>query len=362
MAISRREKISLRIRHEEIPFDRIMLKMGCIEDNSLPIVSVLIAVRNEKEYITRCIESLINQDYPVSRCEIITIDGMSTDGTKDIVVGYPGVRLFDNPNKIKSSGLNIGIKESRGSIVIIVDGHARVERDFITKSVEYLQKTDAACVGGAIRTIGEGYMGKTIACVLSCLFGVGNAKFRYSSSYEGYIDTVPFGAYWKKVFNEVGFFDESRQRTEDLDLHARIRKKGGKFFMTPEIKSYYYCRSTLKGLMKQAFSNGYEVVTALHAISARHLAPLIFVLSLLASLIFSFFADVGKILFGIITGSYLIASLFFSFGIGIKKGLKYVPALPITFFTLHFGYGLGSLWGLLIFWKSLDSRRKKRRN
>jgi len=320
------------------------------EKNKKILVSVILAVKNEEEHIEKCLKALVNQDYPKDRYEIIIVDGMSQDRTKEIVTEfvkiYPNVKFFDNPKVIKPCGLNIGIKKAVGDIISIVDGHTRVTEDFITKAVEFLEKTGAACVGGPINTVSGGYMGKAIAYVLSSPFGVGNAKFRYSKK-EGYVDTVPFGAYWKKVFDEVGLFDESRMRTEDLDLHARIRKKGGKFFMTPKIRSYYYCRSTLRGLMEQAFFNGYEVITALHAVSLRHLVPFFFLLSVVGSLILSLFFHPFIYLFVSVFWSYFALNIFFSAQVSLKNDLKYFPALILSFSTLHFSYGFGSMWGVI---------------
>ena len=321
----------------------------------LPQVSIIVAVRNEEKYIKKCLDSLVNQNYPKDKYEIIVVDGMSNDGTRKIILEfqekYQNLRLWDNPKLIYPSALNIGIKQSKGDVIIKVDAHVRVAKDLISKNVEYLKKTGAVCVGGQIKTIGEGLIGKAIALVLSSFFGTGGAKFRSNSKYEGYTDTVPFGAYRKKVFDEVGLYDEKRVRTEDLDLHARIRKRGEKIFITPKIKSYYYCRSSLPELIKQSFSNGYEVITALHAISLRHLTPFCFVAGVIISLILSPFFFWAKILFVLIFGSYILLNLLLSLKISFKNGFKYFLILPIIFFLHHFSYGIGSIWRLLTFYK-----------
>lgn len=316
------------------------------------LVSVIVVVKNEENYIEKCLKSLICQDYPFSKYEILVVDGMSTDGTRGIVIKFKqkyanNIKLLDNPKGSYPSGLNVGVRHSRGEIIIKIDGHVYVAKNFISKSVEYLQKTDAVCVGGPIKTIGQGFIGKTIALVLSSPFGVGGAKFRCFPFYEGYADTVPFGAYQKKIFNQVGFYDENRFRTEDLDLHSRIRKKGGKFYLTSEIKSYYYSRATIKELIKQAFSNGYEIITALHAISLRHIVPFVFIVSLLLFLSISLFIEIGKYLLLSTLLVYLSVAIFFSVLISVKKGIKYILILPIIFFVFHFSYGLGSLWSII---------------
>jgi len=319
-----------------------------------PKITLLIVVRNEREYIKKSLNSLLNQTYPKKLTEIIIIDSESTDGTREYLkkriktLKKKGIdiKLFDNPKKILASGWNIGIKKAKGDIVIRIDAHSWIEKDFVSRSVEYLLKTDAACVGGPIQAVGEGYIGKSIAYVLSSHFGTGDAKFRHSCK-EGYVDTIAYGAYWRKIFDEVGFFNENLIRNQDLDFHFRIKKKGGKFFLTPKIKSYYWVRSSIKDLIKQSFNNGYWNIITLHAISVRHFIPLCFVGGLLGSLVLGFFFLYGKILFGLILGSYILLNLFFSFKISFKKGIKYLLILPIIFLLFHLSYGFGSLWSII---------------
>lgn len=316
---------------------------------SQPKVSVVVAVRNEEKHIAQCLQSLIDQDYLSDSYEILVVDGRSQDRTRDIVASflekYPQIRLLDNPKVVYPAGLNIGIREARGEVIIKVDGHAFVARDFLSKSVAYLQKTGAAVVGGPVATVGKGYIGRAIAGVLSSPFGVGDARFRYSRK-EGYVNTVPFGAYWKKTFDEVGLFKESLQRVEDLELHSRIRQKGGKFFLTPEIKSTYHSRATLKGLIRQAFSSGYEVGAMRRVVLPRHLVPLAFVSLLLVLLLLAIFTSMGRILLLAFLGAYFLGALIFSLKIGLERGAGIIPISPILFFLFHFSYGIGSLWSL----------------
>jgi len=323
-------------------------------------ISIVIACKNEEKHIKKCLNSLIQQNYPVDKFEIILVDGMSDDKTKEIIKKFQitnsefQIRLLDNPKKINSFGFNVGIKKAQDDIIVIFGAHSIAEKDFITKNVEYLEKTSADCVGGPIRTIGESFIGKIISFVLSSPFGVGGAKFRYSQK-EGYVDTVAYGAYKKNVFNKIGLFDERLVRNHDIEFNTRLIKSGGKIFMTPEIKSYYYCPKTLNKFSKQAFSNGlWNIYTSKlipGSLHLRHFIPLCFVLGLLGSILISLIHPLGKWLFGIIICLYLISDLFFSFKISFKSGLKYFLFIPFFFPILHFSYGLGSFWGILTFYK-----------
>ncbi len=355
--------------------------------DSPPFVSVIIPARNEESHISKCLESIIGQDYPKDKFEIIIIDGQSQDETIQQIkklsgnvtpknrgmessshmageneeINRPDIRVIENPKLIQSVGLNIGIQEARGDYIIRMDAHTVYTADYISKCVEWLDKTGAHNVGGPIESLhgDETILARTIALASSSVFGVGNSKFRTSRKAD-YVDTVTFGAWPKTVFKKVGLFDERLVRNQDIEHNARIRKKGGSIFMTPEIKSYYYCRRTLKDLWKQNFGNGkwviYTKLIAPYCLSWRHFTPLIFVASLIVTGLIAIVGrqfDLNKLyvlcslLFATIVASYTFSSLFFSARLSFKKGYKYIFILPIIFSTLHFSYGLGSIWGLL---------------
>ena len=334
--------------------------MKSYQNKNLAFVSIVIACQNEEKYIKECLNSLINQNYPKNNFEIIVADGESQDKTKKIINNviennpHIKIKFLNNPQKFNSFGFNLGIKESRGEVIIIFGAHTIANKNFIVKNIEYLEKTETDCVGGPIKNVSNSFMGKIISLVISSPFGVGGAKFRYSQE-EGYVDTVAFGAYRAKIFKKIGLFNEKLVRNQDIEFNSRMRKAGGKIFMTPEIKSYYQVPETLSKLWLQNFRNGLWNIHTQKLVPGslrlRHFIPLCFIGGLLGSLILTFFTLVGKILFILIASSYILANLFFSFKISLKKGLKYLPVLPITFFILHFSYGLGSIWGILTLWK-----------
>jgi len=323
-------------------------------------VSIIIACRNEEKHIKKCLDSLVKQNDFRGNTEIIVVDGMSNDKTKKIVkkiqITNPEsqIKLLDNPKKFNSFGFNVGIKEARGDIIIIFGAHSTADKNFISKNIEYLKKTQADCVGGPIETIGKSSIGKIISFVLSSPFGVGGAKFRYSQK-EGYVDTVAYGAYKKEVFKTIGLFDERLIRNHDIEFNTRLIKNDGKIFMTPEIKSYYYCPNSIIKFSKQGFSNGlWNIYTSKlmpGSLHLRHFIPFCFVVGLLGSILISFINPIGKWLLCLIIFSYTIGNLLFSLKIILKKGLRYLLLLPISFFILHFSYGFGSLWGILTLWK-----------
>lgn len=323
--------------------------------NDKPFVSVIIPCRNEEKYISKCLDSIIANDYPKDRIEIFVIDGMSTDGTNSVVENYVKkynfIKLLKNPKKTASSAMNIGIKNSRGDIIIRMDAHNIYKEDYISKCVNYLDQLKADNVGGIWITLpGENSsIAKAISLVLSHPFGIGNSYFRRGVKEIREVDTVPFGCYKREVFERIGFFNENLIRNQDIEFNLRLKRAGGKIFLCPDIVSYYYARSNLRSLFKQNFMNGFWVVYSLKyanlPFSYRHLVPAVFLLSLLLSLLLiPIYKNAIYFLVGI-WGIYAVLDIISSFSLSLKHGLKYFPYLIITFPTLHFSYGFGSLWG-----------------
>ena len=326
-----------------------------------PFITAVIVVRNEEKYIEKCFRSLLEQSYPLDRYEILIIDGLSDDNTlaiaketeekyswRELANGDKSkvqVRYLQNQKKILASGWNLGIQEAKGDYVTRIDAHGYADKDFILKSAEtILNIGDAVCVGGSIRTESISKTGKVIAYVLSSPFGVGNSKFRYSQKAQ-YVDSVAFGLYKKSIFNEVGYFDETLWRNQDNDLHRRIRERGEKFYLNPEIKSTYFARETVKSMMKQGYQNGKWNIIAFRigkkSLSLRHLVPLGFVLGIIGCGVLGFFNPIFWHLFLAVLILHLVLGVMFS----LKKtnDLAYVIQMPWLFMLLHLSYGIGSL-------------------
>ena len=311
------------------------------------MVSVILPIRNEEKYIARCLDSIVEHDYSKEGIEVLVVDGMSDDKTRAIIeryaMSYAFIRLLDNPRKITPCALNIGIKNAHGGIIIRADAHSEYARDYIQKCCEFLNRGEADNVGGVVEHKGDGFIGQAIAYAQSCRFGLGGAKFRTAKKAQ-YVDTIFPGSWRKSIFDIYGLFDERLARNQDIEHNARIRKNGGKIFLTPEIKSYYYCRSSLKGLWVQNFRNGFWNIKTIRicpgSLSVRHFIPLVFVTSLLTSWM------IPHLWLAIII-SYLLCNLFFSLKIAVANGFKYFYIMPTVFATIHLSYGFGSLAGVI---------------
>lgn len=326
-------------------------------DVSVPLVSVVMPVRNEKKYIENSIKSILSNDYPSERIEVIVADGLSDDGTRDIVSRLSQedarVKMVDNHGLTRPFALNVGIKASCGDVIIPFDGHAEMYPDYIKNAVDCLQKQkDAWIVGGCIETISEGYIGHVIAAAMASPAGVGNSRFRLGN-YEGWVDTLPYGAHPKWIFEKVGYFDEELTRNQDDEFNLRINLAGGKIWMSPSIRAKFYSRSSISKLLKQYFLYGFWRIRTMQKhkrpATLRQVVPLIFVLSILILALAGFVWTPLWYLLGAEIGLYLLGIIAGAVDVGRKSGWKYMPLAPIIFSILHFAYGLGSIWGIIRF-------------
>lgn len=316
-------------------------------------ISVVMPVYNEEKYIKNCIESLLLQDYPKNLMEWIFVDGMSSDNTVELIKKYKErypemIKILANPNKTVPYAMNIGIKEAKGKFIVRLDAHADYSKDYISKCVYYLETTDADNVGGVAETKSKGFVGNAIAKMLSSRFGVGNSDFRTNGE-SGYVDTVPFGAFRKEVFEKWGGYDERLTRNQDNEMNYRIRKNGGKVYLSSDIKLSYYCRDSIKGISNMALKNGmWNVITMKlcpGSMGLRHFIPLTFLLSIIVLPILSIFVHPFALLFAIEMCLYLLLDCYFS---GKQAdGIKEFLLLLILFPIFHITYGAGSLKGLL---------------
>ena len=321
-------------------------------------MTVVMPVRNEADFIARSLGAVIAQQ----SSQVIVADGRSTDGTREelerLAGEQPNLKITDNPDGIVAPGLNQAISESRGKVVIRVDGHCEVAPDYVERCLEALERNGMGeggllGVGGPIETVGETWIARVISASMSSAFGVGGSAFRVGTSRQKDVDTVAFPAYPKATLDAVGPFDEELVRNQDDEYNFRLRAMGGRVVLCPEIKSTYYSRSTLRSLWRQYFQYGYWKVRVMQKhprqMQPRQFVPGLFVFALLTSLFASLFFPVLRVVFGLVAGTYVVANLAASIAVAVRRGLSLLPLLPIVFSVLHLSYGFGFLWGLVRF-------------
>lgn len=321
-------------------------------------LSVICPIYNEEKYIGQFLDSLLTQDYPKDDLEILLVDGMSKDRTREIVAEYiaehPFIRLIDNPDKIVPYAMNRGIDAAKGDIIMRLDAHASYQPDYFSVLVNGLKRLNADNVGTVCKTDVLNKTPKTLAIreVLGNKFGVGNSTFRTGIDHEQEVETVPFGCWRKEVFEKYGKYDVRLVRNQDIELNKRIIRGGGKIYILPDTYCTYLARETWKALAKNNYGNGkWNILTVYYtkmfsSLSLRHFIPLLFLLSLIVPLLLGLiwwpFALVSFASMLAYTGLLSAVSL----KLTIDKNLNFIYLL-ITFFVLHLSYGWGSLMGIV---------------
>ena len=333
---------------------RSVTKNPLASSSDFPLVSVIIPARDEARFIEQDIRSVLANDYPADRLEVVVVDGMSDDGTGDIVRRIAGeeprVRYMTNPGRITSTALNIGLRASKGEVFLILGGHAVVTPTFIRLSVQTLREhPEAWCAGGCIKTVCHNYTGRCISAAMSTPVGIGNNRFRLGS-YKGFVGTVAYGAYWRWVVDKIGYFDEQLVRNQDNDFNQRIILAGGKVYLESDIESSYYCRDSLAKLTRQYYEYGFWQIRVLQKhrrpLKPRQIVPLLFVTTLLVGLVSAFLWR--PLRFHLAGLAILYAAVLLAGVVDVtrRKDIRHAILAPPVFMILHFGYGIGNLAGI----------------
>jgi glycosyltransferase involved in cell wall biosynthesis len=327
---------------------------------NIPFISIIIPCRNEEDYITGCLDSVLAQDYPGDKMEILVADGMSTDDTKKIILDFekkhPSIHYFENPKKIVTMGLNILIKQAKGEFILRMDAHTEFPKDYVSKCVKYIQEYNVDNVGGIIVTLpgNNTLRAQAIALAMSSTFGVGNSYFRTGTKEPRMVDTVPFGCFRKEVFDKVGLFDEDMVRSQDAEFNLRLIKNGGKILLAPDIVSHYYARDSFIKLITMYAQYGYfkslSAAKLGKIMGIRQMIPALFVGSLLVLVLGAILFKPLIWLFLFELGLYLAANSYFSFKISLKNSPFLLPFLVWSFILIHFTFGYNYLRGIIDFW------------
>jgi succinoglycan biosynthesis protein ExoA len=323
---------------------------------SQPTISVVIPCRNEKAHIAECLRTVLSQEAVPGGFEVIIAEGMSDDGTREILEKMARddqrLRVVDNPDRIKSRGMNLSIRQARGEYIAVMDAHNVYASDYLRSCLEILQQTGADNVGGSMICHGQSWLQKAIAIAHHSRFSVGGARW-HDAYYEGPADTVFGGFYRREVFERVGLFDETLIRNQDDEFNLRLTRAGGKIWQSPRIKSWYHPRASLRALFRQYMQYGYWKIRVIQKhrkpASFRHLVPGSFVFCLFVLPLMAFFYPLaGWIWLGMVC-QYACCNLFASAATAARQGWGFLPILPPVFACYHFGYGIGFLCGVIDF-------------
>jgi cellulose synthase/poly-beta-1,6-N-acetylglucosamine synthase-like glycosyltransferase len=322
-----------------------------------PFLSVVVPIRNEEATLERLATSLLDQDYPHDRYEILMADGGSTDRTREILrrIDMKGrIRVLDNPGRTAPAALNVAIAAASGEIVTRVDGHSYVAPDYLSRIVAVMEETGASVVGGPVRMLADTPFRKALVEALYAKIAVGSVPYRTLSA-RAEVESLQTGSFRREVLARVGTFDETLAVVEDLDMNTRIRKAGYTLLLDPSIRFWYVPRPDLRALWRQITTVGLVKARILRKhpdiFKWKYVLPTAFVVALMAAV-----ASVPAALLGgprpfglaglAFLSSYAAVVLGFAasrvprLGWGALRLLAIVP-------TLHVGYGLGFLSGAM---------------
>jgi len=312
------------------------------ELSTSPDVSVILPVLNEANHLAEAVKAILSQDYQ-GNFEVILAIGPSKDATLVIATELAKtdsrVVIVDNPSGKTAAGLNIALAKSKSEIIVRVDGHAEIPRNYVSIAVALLQETGAVNVGGLMGAVGKTKFEKSVARAMRSPLGVGAAKF-HTGGGSGEVDTVYLGCFVRVALLDIGGFDERFIRAQDWELNFRLRSRGGKIYFDPRLEVTYRPRPNLAALAKQYFEYGRwrRVVARKHTgtINYRYLAPPLVLLGSLFSVISGFL--ISPYLF-LPAGVYLSFTLIA--GILLGKDVIEKITMPAVLFTMQMAWGAG---------------------
>lgn len=321
------------------------------------LVSFIVVALNAGEKLQELIKDINAQDYNHQNIEVILVDGNSKDDTKKIMDAFmksnhnfARICVLNNPKRTLPCGWNIALKESKGEVILRVDAHVSIPNNFIANNVACVKNGEKIC-GGKVTSIIESddSWQRTLLLSENSAFGGGVAGFRRSNE-RRYVDTIAFAMYKREVFDTVGRYDERLTRTEDNEIHYRMKQAGYKFFMDSSIHSFRYARNTLPKMIKQKFLNGYWIGLTMgispKCFALYHFVPFLFLIAIIITSIVGI--NGYPILAYMLWGSYFIGSITMSILSLTKEKFSFgFLLLPLLFLMIHLSYGLGTLVGLI---------------
>jgi glycosyltransferase involved in cell wall biosynthesis len=321
------------------------------------LITVIVICRNEEGYIDNCLQGISAQAAVPGDLEILVVDGMSTDRTREIVARWSArdsrIRLLDNPRQIVPTGLNEGIRQARGDFVAIISAHAQYASDYLSECLRIQRETGADNVGGPAQAAGRTPRQQAIALAFNSPYSSGGARW-HDLDFAGEVDTTSTGFYRRSKLMELGLYDEELVRNQDDELNLRLTRAGGRIYQSPTIRYRYFPRDSLSRLYRQYFQYGYWKVRVIqkHRLPAsiRHLVPVAAVLLGVALALAGFWSAKAWATLGVLAALYLGGILIVTLGICRRqRSWRLAPGLAAAFICCHSGYGFGFLLGIVDF-------------
>jgi glycosyltransferase involved in cell wall biosynthesis len=323
-----------------------------------PAISIIVPCYNEEASIGSLLEALLHQTYLRTQMEVIIADGLSQDKTRAVIALFQAshpdlpVHIKDNAARSIPAGLNAAAAAACGEILVRLDAHCIPVPEYVACCVDAIEVGKGSVVGGVweIRPGGPGFVAESIARAAAHPLGVGDALYRLGAA-EGPVDTVPFGAFRRSLFQQMGGFDEGLLTNEDYEFFTRVRQAGGVIWLDPAIRSTYIARATLPELARQYWRYGFWKLKMLQqhprSLRWRQALPPLFVLSLLALGIISIFLPLAGLVLLAEIALYLLVLAAAGLHAAVRQSRPLLlPGLLLAIATMHLSWGSGFLWSI----------------
>lgn len=328
----------------------------------LPGVSYVMPVLNEVTEVRAAVQSLLDQDYP-GPFEVILALGPSIDGTNELVaemsVADPRIRAIENPVGSTPAGLNVAIRASEHPVVVRVDAHSVLPRDYTRIAVRVLQESGADNVGGIMHAEGRTPFERAVALAYGSRVGLGGTPHHVGGQ-AGPAETAYLGVFRRDRLFEVGLFDEGIKRGQDWELNRRLRQTGGTVWFTPELVVTYRPRPSLKRLVRQFVATGLwrgELARRFPANNGlRYFVPPAMVAAMAIGLVAGVVGVIGAatgtgaawaMLGFVVPAVYLLFVVVGAVAVARRSGAATLLWLLVVLPCIHVGWGIGFIIGFL---------------
>ncbi|MCE9529767.1 MAG: glycosyltransferase family 2 protein [Planctomycetes bacterium] len=316
------------------------------------LVSVIVPVRNEAANIRQTLGCLLRQDLDADQFEVIVVDGESVDQTAAIVREmqplFRNLRLLSNPKRLSSAARNLGVRDARGRMIVIVDGHCAIDDPrYLTHVVEAFEKSGADTLGRPqpLKMDQASPFQEAVSIARGSWLGHNPDSDIYSDRARFVPPDNVAVAYRREVFDKVGLFDEQFDACEDVEFNTRVRHAGLTCYFTPVIRVDYQPRGSLGGLLHQMFRYGIgrSRLGRKHpsSITLPSLVPVLWLLWLPLTFALGFFSPIFAAAFCLSVLIYSLSIFGESLRLSLRHPARLITRTPLVFFAIHIGFGWG---------------------
>jgi len=348
-------------------------KIGVVPEEQLPLFSVLIAAKNEEKVLPRLLNSLLNQNYPEDKVEIIVVEDGSTDSTVDVCRKYAvekgeGLRVFSGGSSMgKPSALNQALKAARGDIVAVFDADNVPEVDTLRNAAEHFLDESVVALQGRTLTINSdvNMLTKFVSQEESIWFEAyikGKDALKLFVHLKGSCQFIR-----REALLSLGGWREGHL-SEDMEISARLTREGHEIKYASNVRSWQESPQSVTQMFRQRarwYRGSMEVALKYGRLirkpswktldaEATFLGPFILIISLLSYIIGPLaLSNAGESMLFVLTlagWSVLTASLIVGamalFYIAKPKGKRDLLWLPFIYAYWGFQVFLAT-WALL---------------